>query len=147
MAMSPRTDRPTIGLQWWSLDGAEHSVEVESVTDVERVAAKAAEQYRGASAVPGLELRRVGATEEGPSSLSVAVSDGRWALVHTDSEMTQHRTESDVREDGIHDVQWEEVTPLPVTWFVPMSEAAAAVTEWIDDEALPDSVNWSDQTA
>lgn len=147
MAMSPRTDRPTIGLQWWSLDGAEHSVEVESVADIERGAAKAAEHYQNAAAVPGLELRRTDAAEDDPASLSIAVSDGRWALIHTDSEMTQHRTDSDVPGDGTRDVQWEELTALPVTWFVPKSEATAAVTEWIEDEALPDSVNWSDQTA
>lgn len=145
--MSPRTERPMIGLQWWSLDGAEHSVEVESVADIERVAAKAAEHYQDSAAVPGLELRRTDAAEDDPASLSIAVSDGRWALVHTDSVMTQHRTESDVQGDGTRDVQWEEVTPLPVTWFVPTSEAAAAVAEWIEAEALPDSVSWSDQTA
>lgn len=137
----------TVSLRWWSPDGAEHSAEVDSVGDVERVAAEATEHYRGTPAVRGLELRHAGVTEEDPSSLSIAVFDGRRALVHTDSEMTQHRTDSDVQEDGIHDVQWEEVTPLPASWFVPMSEAAAAVTEWIEDEALPDSVSWSDQTA
>lgn len=73
--------------------------------------------------------------------------DGRWSLVHTDSEMTQHRTDSDVPKDGIHDVQWEEVTPLPSPGSCRSPKRQAAVTEWIDDEALPDSVNWSDQTA
>jgi hypothetical protein len=137
----------TVSLQWWSPDGVEHSAEVDSAADVERVAAEAAEHYRGTPAMAGLELRRIDAGDDDPASLSIAVSDDRWALVHTDSEMTQHRTDSDVPGDGTRDVQWEEVTPLPVTWFVPMSEAAAAVTEWIEDEALPGSVTWSDQTA
>lgn len=55
----------TVSLQWWSPDGAEHSAEVDSVGDVERVAAEATEQYRGTPAVPGLELRRPGARSSG----------------------------------------------------------------------------------
>ncbi|WP_109508815.1 Imm1 family immunity protein [Nocardioides speluncae] len=137
----------TVSLQWWSPDGAEHAVEVESVADVERVAADAAGQFRSTTSAPGLELRRSDATEDNPASLSIAVADGRWALVHTDSEMTQHRTDSGGTGDGTHDVQWEEVTPLPSAWFVPLSEATAAVSEWIGSAVLPESVTWSDQTA
>lgn len=137
----------TVNLQWWSPDGAEHMVEIESAADVERVAAEVAQQYRGTPTVPGLELRRSDATSDDPASLSIAVADDRWALVHTDSEMTQHRTDSGVPGDGTHEVQWEEATPIPFAWFVPMSEVAAAVTEWIEDDVLPPSIHWLDQTA
>lgn len=102
---------------------------------------------RGSSGpVPGIELREPGA-EDGPASLAIALGLDKWALIHTDENMVQHRSVGSSGDDlPSIDVEWEEPTLVPQNHFVDSAVAADAVAQWLVDRTLSDVVVWSAET-
>ncbi|HYR63721.1 MAG TPA: hypothetical protein VET24_13960 [Actinomycetota bacterium] len=137
------TAEPEAFLTAWDPETrAEIIQRVRSGDDVLAAARRLLDRYQQAGILlPGLELR-TGNEEQG--SLSIAVRPSQWALVHTDEEFTQHCTQGQDGAEGSADVSWDELTPIPVKWFVPEEEAAAAVERWLDDGTLTSALRWSD---
>ena len=137
------TDGSEATLTGWDPEThTEFTQPVHSADDVQVAARGLLERYRQAGGdLPGLELR-TGTGDEG--SLSIAVGQSEWALVHTDDEFDQRCTQGQGDVEGSADVSWDELTPIPLRWFVPEGEAVAAVARWLDDGTLTSSLRWSD---
>lgn len=112
-----------------------------TTTQVQALADRLLDAYRATGDNrPGLELTR-GDPEDGGESISLAVADIGWAMVHTDADFNQHCTRNeDSAEEGSIDIDWGEITPIPKTWFLPVAMALPALNKWLADGDLDTDV-------
>lgn len=94
--------------------------------------------------LPGFELST---DNENWGQLAVALAPYEWALVHTAPDhITQRCTYSslDSNKDSVN-VQWDEITSVPGTWFIPRQQALDGIGQWLKDGTLSATIHWSDQ--
>ena len=115
---------------------------VADVAEIETLADDLLSRYHSAGVLPGIELRA-----SSGDTLSIAVSPDGWALVHTDTQFTQHCTYRPEGDKGSADVRWEEVTSVPKDWFIPKALALAGIKQWLADGTRSPDLPWSDQCA
>ncbi|HZM76563.1 MAG TPA: hypothetical protein VFC19_12600 [Candidatus Limnocylindrales bacterium] len=127
---------------YWNQGSIERQTrDVSSEGDVEALAGELLSQYESAGDMaPGIELRR----DSSGAGLSVALTSDGWALIHTDSEFTQHCTRSSNGGDAALDVMWEEAQSIPQAWFVPKNLALRGVARYLADGGLADEITWSE---
>lgn len=135
----------TVEVQYWNPgDLRPHEISVESGEQVRSLGEEVLAQYVAAGVmVPGLELSHEG----GELSMSIAIAPFGWALIATDSDFNQHRTQADEAAEGVADVRWEEPTSIPRGWFIPTDAAVEAVSCWLADGSLDPRVRWSDDSS
>jgi hypothetical protein len=128
-------------LYWNQGNVDRQSQTVSSEAEVEALASGLLAQYEAANDIaPGIELRR----DSSGAGLSVAVTSGGWALIHTDQEFNQHCTRAGSDGDASLDVMWEEAQSIPESWFIPKPLALRGVARYIADGGLADEIPWSD---
>lgn len=135
----------TVELLYWEPHSTtQESRTVTTAAEVEQLADELLTRYQAAGdMLPGLELQQ---GEEG-ESLSIAVAATGWALIHTNADFDQHRTQADstVEDTSADDVQWEEPTTIPRNWFVPKHAALIGISHWLQDRSLAPELTWSNQ--
>jgi hypothetical protein len=129
-------------LLFWEPGGTgEQTRNVSDAGEVEAVADELLARYQSANTLPGIELQ----ASDG-QSLSIAVGPSGWALIHTDTEFTQHCTKrTDSNGQPSADVQWDQITSIPDQWFIPKPSALAGVTQWLTDGTLAGGLPWTDE--
>lgn len=129
-------------LLYW--DGSvQHSVLVDGIAQVRSAIARVIGEEQGLAR--GFSLSEPGA-EDSPVSLAIAVGSIGWALIHTDDALDQHRivADSDSDSDLSIDVLFDEVTPIPCSWFIAPAFAHIAITQWLTDRTLSPEIEWAD---
>jgi hypothetical protein len=128
----------TTTLTYYPADSTEPRQTPTSTTaQVQALADRLLDAYRAAGGNrPGLELTR-GDPEDGGESISLAVADIGWAMVHTDADFNQRCTRNAASaEEGSIDVDWGQITPIPKKWFLPVTMALPALNRWLTDGDL-----------
>jgi hypothetical protein len=128
---------------WDPSTGAREVEEVRRVEDIAAAAERLLKRYRGAGGqLPGVELQP---DDDDHGRLAIAVAPEAWALVHTDENFDQHCTQAEVSVAGESlEVMWDELTPIPRSWFVPRELAMAGVQQWLEDGTLSPRLRWAD---
>ena len=118
----------------------EHSVRVNDAAQVHSAIANVVDDKLGVAR--GFSLSDPSAGDS-PENLAIAVDSIGWALIHTDDALDQHRTVGDRDPDTSIDVLFDEVTPIPRSWFIAPASADIAITQWLNDRTLSPEIEWS----
>lgn len=111
-----------------------------TVADLQALAEQLLSDYRAVGANrPGIELTR-GDPEDGGESVSLAVAEIGWAMVHTNADFDQRRTDDPQAGEGSIDVDWGQITPIPRRWFIPPPVAVGALEQWLIQGTLDTEV-------
>lgn len=130
-------------LLYW--DGTvERSVPVDGVEQVHSAIADVVDDKLGGAR--GFSLSDP-STDDSSANLAIAVDSTRWALIHTDDALDQHRTVGDSDPDTSIDVLFDEVTPIPRSWFITPASAEIAIAQWLTDRTLSLEIEWSDDAS
>ena len=132
------TSSTSTTLTYYPADSTEpHQTPASTTAQIQALADRLLDAYRAVGDNrPGLELTR-GDPEGGGESVSLAVADIGWAMVHTDADFNQRCTRNrDSAEEGSIDIDWGQITPIPKTWFLPVVTALPALARWLADGDL-----------
>ena len=112
----------------------EQQAPVGSVAEVKALAndLRSAHHDHGYTAFPGIALVR-GNPQAPDESIAIGVSDGGWAMIHSDAEVNQLSTRagSDVPNGPMITVLFDQPDDIPATWFIPEERALSAVDAWL----------------
>lgn len=113
-----------------------------NVRDLRRIADDLVTAHRAAGrrTVPGLTLNRGPDPDDPLESLAIGATGGEWAMIHTDEEFNQRRTEGKASRLGSIDVDWGQPDGVPRDWFIPVEVALPAIQAWLTEGRLDQNV-------
>ena len=137
-------DKPAtnITLHYWLPGQTETKTDtITTVGSIEVHAKKLLRLYETTPLLPGIELLR-----ETGETMSIALDSREWALIHTNTNanFSQYCTRDPQKTDEASvDVRWEEVTPIPIAWFITKTRALAALEHWLATGLRMPELLWS----
>lgn len=119
--------------------------QVEPLTTAEqlrRLADELVNAYRAAGrrTVPGLTLNRGPDPDDPLESIAIGATAGEWAMIHTDGDFNQRRTEGKTSKSGSIEVDWGQPDSVPCDWFIPVEDALPALRTWLTEDRLDQAV-------